>query len=290
LYSMTGYGRAYFTEEGREFTVEVKSVNHRYLDLNMRMGRNLSFLEDDVRRIIKMRMSRGHVDVYLTYRNTREDSKDVQLDKPLLGSYIKAFREAEYCGLNNDLALSSALRFGDVLTIQEAEDDQQAIKDLLEQGLNAALDMLLSMRLQEGQKLGKDIRFRIEAMGGMLSEIEAKAPEVVEVYREKLNKRIAELMQGSELDESRLSMEVALFADKCNIDEEIVRLKSHMDQFLNALQSTEPTGRKLDFIVQEMNREVNTIGSKASDVGIVNNVLSLKTEIEKIREQVQNIE
>jgi uncharacterized protein (TIGR00255 family) len=290
LYSMTGYGRAYFTEEGREFTVEVKSVNHRYLDLNMRMGRNLSFLEDDVRRIIKMRMSRGHVDVYLTYRNTREDSKDVQLDKPLLGSYIKAFREAEYCGLNNDLTLSSALRFGDVLTIQEAEDDQQAIKDLLEQGLNAALDMLLSMRLQEGQKLGKDIRFRIEAMGGMLSEIEAKAPEVVEVYREKLNKRIAELMQGSELDESRLSMEVALFADKCNIDEEIVRLKSHMDQFLNALQSTEPTGRKLDFIVQEMNREVNTIGSKASDVGIVNNVLSLKTEIEKIREQVQNIE
>jgi uncharacterized protein (TIGR00255 family) len=290
LYSMTGYGRAYFTEEGREFTVEVKSVNHRYLDLNMRMGRNLSFLEDDVRKIIKMRMSRGHVDVYLTYRNTREDSKDVQLDKPLLGSYIKAFREAEYCGLSNDLTLSSALRFGDVLTIQEAEDDQQAIKDLLEQSLNAALDMLLSMRLQEGQKLGQDIRSRIDAMRCMLSEIEAKAPEVVEVYREKLNKRIAELMKGSEIDESRLSMEVAIFADKCNIDEEIVRLKSHMDQFLAALQSTEPTGRKLDFIVQEMNREVNTIGSKASDVGIVNNVLSLKNEIEKIREQVQNIE
>jgi uncharacterized protein (TIGR00255 family) len=290
--SMTGFGRAISQKEGRELTIELKSVNHRYLDLGMRLPRSLSYLEDVIRSVLQKKLARGHVDVFLTYKNTRTDSKSVEVDAALLSAYKKAAAAgAEQTGMLNDLSLTTLLRMPDVLSVCEAEEDREALADLCGICTEQACGELIRMRRTEGAQIAQDLLSRADLLLEMVGKIEERAPLVVSEYKEKLHTRIAELLAGAaEVDQGRLANEVAIFADKANITEELVRLRSHVAQFRSLMQSDQPAGRKLDFIVQEMNREMNTIGSKASDLEILKNVIDGKAEIEKIREQVQNIE
>ncbi|MCE5235914.1 MAG: YicC/YloC family endoribonuclease [Clostridiaceae bacterium] len=290
--SMTGFGRASAVEDGREFTVELKSVNHRYLDLNFRMPRHIGFVEDTLRKAITDALSRGHVEVYVNYRNLRSDARRVEIDAALLGEYLRAAREAakEY-ELKDDIGLSRALGLQDVTDIVEAEEDRDAVNAVALTAVGKALEELKKMRALEGGRLADDLIARAKTLSEIGGKIALRAPTVVEEYRVKLTERIEALLNGTiEVDRARLATEVALFADKASIDEELVRLKSHLAQTELLLNSGEPAGRKLDFIVQELNREFNTIGSKANDAEIVRLVVSGKAEIEKIREQVQNIE
>ena len=289
--SMTGFGRAVGLRDGREITVELKSVNHRYLDLGFRMPRHISFLEDEIRRVLTERLTRGHVDVFVTYRNTRNDAKTVVVDESLMGAYIAAAGScAERFGLKNDLTVTSALRLPDVTDVVEAEEDREAVTALLNDVLSAACDELIGMRGIEGERLCRDLLARIDTLGALRGRIAERAPIVVEDYRARLNERISALLLPAEIDGARLATEVALFADRANIDEELVRLGSHFDAARELLTSEAAVGRKLDFLVQEMNREFNTIGSKANDKAITALVIEGKAEIEKIREQVQNLE
>jgi len=289
--SMTGFGRYALEHEGREITVELKSVNHRYLDIGFRMPRAINFIEDTIRGVISSELNRGHVDVFVFYRNNRDDARRVSVDMNLLGEYLTAAREAAATfGLRDDVGLSAALRLPDVTEIVEADEDREEVCRLAGEACRAACRGLKAMRAKEGAKLYEDLYGKCAAVESIASGIAERAPKVVEEYRIKLNERIEKLLGAADVDKARLATEVALFADKAGIDEEIVRLGSHVAQFRAMLDGSEPAGRRLDFIVQEMNREFNTIGSKANDGEIVNLVISGKGEIEKIREQVQNIE
>ena len=289
--SMTGFGRASALIDGREITVELKGVNHRYLDLGFRMPRHISFLEDEIRRRLSQRLTRGHVDVFVSYRNTRTDARTAVVDHALLNAYISAANEcAEQYGLRNDLSVTSALRFPDVIDVAEAEEDREAVTQVLSAALEAACDELIRMRAVEGERLCADLLMRLETVLSIRESIALRAPSVVEDYRNKLNERIAAILQTAEIDTARLATEVALFADKANIDEELVRLNSHVAAARELIETGTAVGRKLDFLVQEMNREFNTIGSKANDKEITALVIEGKAEIEKIREQVQNLE
>lgn len=271
-------------------TVEVKSVNHRFLDISYRLSRTLSFLEDTVRRGVSARLSRGHVDVFVSYANHRQDAREVRVDTGLALAYRSAVAElGGVLGAAEGLPLSDYARLPDVLTIQEKEEDQQAVRALFEQALSGALDDLIAMREQEGERMRADILEKIGNIEAIRARIAERAPLVVSEYRDKLHQRIAALTEG-ELDEARLITEVAIFADRAAIDEELVRLGSHAEAVRATADLAEPVGRKLDFLVQELNREVNTIGSKASDTAIAQAVVEAKGEIEKLREQVQNIE
>jgi uncharacterized protein (TIGR00255 family) len=288
---MTGFGRALLVQEGREMTVELKSVNHRYLDLNFRMPRHVGFVEDTLRGALSDSLARGHVDVYVMYRNRRADARRVTVDAALLGAYLKAAREATAeLGLADDITLSAALRLPDVTDIVEAEEDGETVCALAAAACRKALQELIGMRGIEGAKLCADITARAAVVEDIAAKIAVRAPLVVEEYRQKLSERIESLLGGVNVDAARLATEVAMFADKASIDEELVRLSSHVAQMRAMLNGSEPAGRKLDFIVQEMNREFNTMGSKANDAQIVSLVIEGKSEIEKIREQVQNIE
>lgn len=289
--SMTGFGRAAANRDGREFTVELKSVNHRFLDISVRLPRSVSFVEDAIRKVLAEKLSRGHVDVFVNYKNNRSDARTVSVDKNLLQAYINAGKKAsEFTGLPCDVTLSVALRYPDVLTVTEAEEDQELLTQLAAEAASAAADELVRMREVEGARLCADLLQRGDVLKGIVERIAERAPLVVIDYQQRLHERIAELLGDAAVDESRLAMEVAVFADRASITEELVRLKSHLVQMETMLSSKEATGRKLDFLVQEMNREINTIGSKASDLEIANLVIAGKAEIEKIREQVQNIE
>lgn len=291
MYSMTGYGKGVASRDGRTLTVELKSVNHRFLDVSMRLPRSLSFLEDTFRSELAAGLSRGHVDVYLNYSNTREDAKSIRINGAFISAYVAAAREAnEQVGLRDDLTLSSCLRLPDVVEITEGDEDTAAVTELAREAVRDAILGLRQMRLLEGERLKQDFSARAETILSLTEEIAKRAPSVVEEYREKLNARIEQLLGAVEVDRARLATEVALFADRAAIDEEIVRLRSHVAQMQLLLSSEEPVGRKLDFVVQEMNREFNTIGSKANDATLTNLVLSGKAEVEKFREQVQNIE
>ena len=288
--SMTGYGRCHIEEDGREMTVEVKSVNHRFLDVSYRLSRALSFLDDAVRKGVGARLARGHVDVFVSYANHRQDVREVRVDTALAVAYQAALRElGAAVGKEADIPLSDYTRLPDVLTVQEKEEDQQAVRALFERALDGALDALVVMRGQEGDRMRADILEKISHIEAIRDRIDVRAPLVVAEYREKLQQRIAALTEG-EIDEARLLTEVAIFADRAAIDEELVRLKSHAAAIRDTVALDEPVGRKLDFLVQELNREVNTIGSKASDTLIAQAVVEAKGEIEKLREQVQNIE
>lgn len=289
--SMTGFGRASRSVDGREMTVELKSVNHRYLDISYRMPRHISFLEEVLRPLLQEKLARGHVDVYISYANRRNDAREVRVDEALLAAYLSGARKANrVLKLQDDLTLSNALRLPNVTEISEAEEDREAVCALARETLLAAAEELKGMRAAEGERLFADLRARADTLRTLRTEIAARAPRVVEEYRTKLLARIEALLVSADIDRQRLATEVALFADKASIEEELVRLQSHIAQYCALLAEDEPVGRKLDFIVQEMNREFNTIGSKASDTEIVNLVLSGKAEIEKIREQIQNIE
>lgn len=291
MYSMTGYGKGSASIDGREMTVELKSVNHRYLDVGMRLPRLLSFLEDPIRSALSSRLSRGHVDVFVNYRNLRSDARSVDIDVPLLTAFVAAARQANLSlALRDDLSLTAALRLPDVSNVREADEDNDALLALLSSAISGAIDALLVMRRQEGERLSVYLSNCTDTVESLTNQIAVRAPIVVEEYRVKLNERITNLLGTVEVDRARLATEVALFADKASIDEEISRLHSHIAQMRSLLADPEPAGRKLDFVVQEMNREFNTIGSKANDGELTKLVLTGKAEIEKIREQVQNIE
>lgn len=291
MYSMTGFGKGTCAVDGREMTVELKSVNNRFLDISMRLPRSLSQLEEPFRRALQQRLSRGHIDVFVNYRNTRSDARAVRLDTPLMEAYVQQARKAaEALSLTDDLALSRVLSLPDVTEIIPADEDEEALLSLGEQAVHLAIDALLKMRLGEGERLKQDLHSRIERMEEYAAAIEKRAPGVAEDYRKKLTERIEEMVKDTEVDRSRLATEIALFADRAAIDEEIVRLKSHLAHFNELLEVQEPAGRKMDFLIQEMNRECNTIGSKANDAALTDLVLLCKAEIEKLREQIQNIE
>ncbi len=291
MYSMTGYGRGAASLDGRELTIELKSVNNRFLDIGMKLPRQLSFLEDAFRKLLSASLNRGHVDVFVNYRNLRSDAKTVRVDEALLKAYLTSAREsAKALDLVDDLTLSRALSLPDVTVILPADEDQQALKELGEAVMSAAIDSLKAMRRKEGERLKLDLSARMNAMTGYAAAIEKRAPSVAEEYRTKLTARIEELLGETEVDRARLATEVAIFADRAAIDEEIVRLNTHLIHFTELLDLDEPVGRKMDFLVQEMNRECNTIGSKANDAELTSIVLLCKAEIEKLREQIQNIE
>ena len=289
--SMTGFGRGKAAQDGREMTVELKSVNHRYLDLAFRMPRHISFTEDTLRTTLNESLSRGHVDVFVNYRNTRTDAKEVRIDTGLLGAYLKSVKEAAAeLMMENDMTLSTALRLPDVTDIVEADEDNAAVAALAKAAAEAAVKELVAARRGEGERLADDLTVRLKTVDELREKIELRAPMVVEEYANKLNERIEVMLGSVEVDRQRLATEVALFADKASIDEELVRLKSHTAQARELLDQSEAAGRRLDFVVQEMNREFNTIGSKANDAEIARLVILGKAELEKIREQVQNIE
>ena len=289
MLSMTGYGRAMRAEDGRELTVELKSVNHRFLDLSFRMPRGLMFLEDDGRKLISRRVSRGHVDVFMTYRNLRSDARTVTVDRALFDAYSRALDELSGSGLRDDRSLMAVARMNDVLIVTEAEEDQEALRRLTADTVNDALDALLQMRTREGIEMKRDLVNRIDHIEEMTGEIEARYPETVQEYKARLRVSIEEMI-GQGVDEARLLTEVAIMADRSAIAEETVRLRAHIAQLRECMEKDEPVGRRIDFLVQELNREVNTISSKSQDVPITRCVVSLKAEIEKLREQLQNIE
>ena len=290
MLSMTGYGKVQLSEEGREITVELKSVNHRFLDISCRLPRALAFAEDALRKTIGQYLKRGHVDVFVNYQNTRQDARTVRVDTALALQYqdaVKALCEAT--GAENDLKASYYAQLPDVVTVEVAQDDQDAVLNLLKEAAKAALMQMVDMRRKEGEALYQDLASHLALMEEQVAVIAKRAPEVPKLYQERLLARLQD-MQVNELDEQRLAQEVALMADHCAIDEELSRLSSHIAQTRQVMAQQGETGRKLDFLVQEMNREVNTIGSKASDAGITKCVVAAKSEIEKLREQVQNVE
>ena len=291
MYSMTGYGRGSASLDGRELTIELKSVNNRFLDIGMKLPRQLSFLEDGLRKLLNESLSRGHVDVFVNYRNLRSDAKTVRVDEALLKAYLVSAREsAKMLDLKDDLTLSRALTLPDVTIILPADEDQEALAKLGNAAMTEAIEALKVMRFKEGERLKLDLSARMDTMSEYAAAIEKRAPAVAEEYRTKLTARIEELLGETEVDRTRLATEVAIFADRAAIDEEIVRLNTHLIHFRELLGSNEPVGRKMDFLVQEMNRECNTIGSKANDGELTSIVLLCKAEIEKLREQIQNIE
>ena len=289
--SMTGFGRATVASDGREITIELKSVNHRYLDLAFRMPRHIGFIEDVLRQLLTEQLSRGHVDIFVNYRNTRTDARTVVIDEALMGAYLSAARKAaaQY-ELRDDITLSAAMRFPDVTDVIEAEEDRDAVAALAREAALRAVTAMKRMRAGEGERLCNDLLNRVTTVESIAGKIDVRAPFVVEEYRTKLSERIESMLGGVEVDRTRLATEVALFADKPIINEDLVRLASHITEMRKVLGADEAAGRRLDFIVQEMNREFNTIGSKANDAEITSLVIAGKGEIEKIREQVQNIE
>lgn len=289
--SMTGFGRGEISKNGKEFTVEIKTVNHRYSDVFIKMPRQISFLEDKVRELVGKTISRGKIDVFVTYYNYSEDSKHVSFDEPLSKAYITAVETLrDKYGLADDITVSLISKFPDVLKVEQAEEDEELLWLLLREATGKALDALIRMREVEGEGLKNVLLERADYVEGIIGEIGKRAPEVPKDYKLKLTARIKDLLDQQVVDENRIATEVAIFADRCSIDEELVRLASHISQMREAFTLSIPIGRKLDFLVQEMNREINTIGSKANDLTITKNVVEIKSEIEKIREQIQNIE
>lgn len=289
--SMTGFGRGESQEDGKSFVVEIKTVNHRYSDTFIKMPRHLAFMEDKVREFVLKGISRGKIDVFVSYEDKGADSKIVTVDDALADAYIKALIQIrDSRQLKDDITVSLVGRFPDVLKVEKAQEDEEKLWQILSRALKDAVDSLVKMRCSEGQELKNNLLERASYIEGVIGDISLRAPEVVKEYKQKLGNRIKELLEQQTVDEGRMAVEVALFADRCSIDEELVRLSSHLVQLRETLEIQQPVGRKLDFLVQEMNREINTIGSKANDLVITKNVVELKSEIEKIREQIQNIE
>ena len=290
MLSMTGYGRASKEIDGRQMTIELKSVNHRFLDLSFRMPRNLMFLEDAARKAIGARLSRGHVDVFITYRNLRTDARTVHVDHALFDAYARALDGLSGSGLKDDRSLMSVARLPDVLVVTEAEEDRDAVTALMLGTLDEALDQLIAMRRREGEAMKRDLNSKVDAIERMTGEIEARYPQTVDEYRARLRAAVKELLGDAEVDETRLLMEVGVMADRSAIAEEVVRLGSHVAQLRKLFEDDAPIGRRIDFIVQELNREVNTISSKSQDIPITQKAVDMKAEIEKLREQLQNVE
>ena len=288
--SMTGCGVGNIRKEGWEVTAELKSVNHRFLDLGLRLPRTLNFLEPVIRAGIAEKIRRGHVDIYITVKRTEESAVTVETDVELARVYYEAARRiAEATGAENDMTASRLMAMEGVNVLTEREMDQELISGLCREALNTALEQLVQMREKEGEHLRKDLKQYLSELANLRGEILERAPLVVKEYQEKLNGRLKAL-NAEGIDPQRLAQEVALTADRCAIDEELARLESHILQMTGYLEAENEIGKKMDFLIQEMNRETNTIGSKASDLAIAKNVVAMKSEIEKMREQIQNVE
>ena len=289
--SMTGYGRARQTLHGRDITVEVRSVNNRYLDCTVKVPRTYIFAEDAVKSRVQKAVSRGKVDVFITIDATAADETVVAVNEPLARGYYEALTKIrDMFSLEGELTAAVLAKFPDVLTVTKAEEDLESVAGDICAVLDEALEAYNAMRSVEGVKLCEDIAGRVTTIETVVGKVEERSPQTVAAYREKLTARMQEVLQSTTIDESRILTEAAIFADKIAVDEETVRLRSHISQLHAFMDAEEPIGRKLDFLVQEINREANTIGSKAQDVEIAKKVIAIKAEVEKIREQVQNIE
>ena len=289
--SMTGYGRARSTLHGRDITVEVRSVNNRYLDCSIKMPRVYIFAEDAMKALVQKTVSRGKVDVFVTIDTVEAEGSVVRVDTALAGEYLQAIRALkDQFGLPEDVTALSLARMPDVLTVTKAEEDLEAVSGDICSVLEEALAAYQVLRATEGEKLAADIAGRLDTIEALTGKVEERSPQTVAEYRQKLLDRMQEVLSSASIDESRILTEAAIFADKVAVDEETVRLRSHLSQLREMLRSDVPVGRKLDFLIQEVNRESNTIGSKCSDLEIARWVVELKAEVEKIREQVQNIE
>lgn len=291
LKSMTGYGRCETVTEGKKILVEIKSVNHRFSDYNIKVPRHLGFLEDKARQYASKKVTRGKIDIYVAVENYDEADHDIMLNTELAKNYIEVLQELrDKFGLKDDISVSSVARYNDIFKTERREDDQDKMWELVQSVMSEAMDAFIAMREREGERIEKDLRERIAYMSDLARQVDERSPQTVAEYRDKLYAKIKELLEDRDIDEARILTEVAIFADKVAVNEETVRLSSHFDEFYQILDSGEPAGRKLDFLIQEINREVNTIGSKASDIEIAKIVVTLKGEIEKLREQIQNIE
>ena len=289
--SMTGYGRAKGTVEGLQITVELKSVNNRYLDASVRLPRSFLFAEDAVKSAVQKHISRGKVDVFVSVDASEAGEMNVKVNEALLRGYLEAFKHiAEEYSLPNDATALAVSRFPDVLTVEKKDLDADAISEGILEITERALTDFDAMREREGAKLRDDVLNRLETIDALVSAVEKASPETVSAYRARLEAKMAEVLGTAGIDESRILAEAAIFADHIAVDEETVRLRSHMSQLRTMVNGNSPTGRKIDFLIQEFNREANTIGSKCQNSDIAHTVVDLKSEIEKIREQIQNIE
>lgn len=289
--SMTGFGREQGIVDGYEIQVEIRSVNHRYFEFSSRLPRSFSYLDEKLKSFVSERVSRGKVEVSVTISKTEGVEAEIEVNQEIAAGYVNALRNANIkLGLNDDLSLSDITRFPDVFKIQKVQDDEEVVWNAVKQVCFEALNKFIDMRITEGQKMYEDISSRLDFIEEKTNEIEKISPLISESYKNRLYSKIKETLEDRDIDEQRVLTEVAIFSDKIAVDEETVRLHSHVSQFRDLINSSEPVGRKLDFLVQELNREVNTIGSKAQDLSVTKTVVELKSEIEKIREQIQNIE
>ena len=289
--SMTGYGRAVETVNGREFTVEIRSVNNRYLDCTVKLPRSFSFAEEAVKAAVKAAVSRGKVDVYISVRSETEADVQVTLNKPVVEGYLAAMRQmvSDY-GVTDDISVSTLSRMSDVFVVDKPKADEDQLKADLLSVVEKALLAYDAMRVTEGLALENDLRSRANTILELVAQVEELNPKTVSDYRKRLEEKMREVLENKSIDESRILTEAAIFADKVAVDEETVRLRSHLEQMDTMLAGSGGIGRKLDFLLQEMNREANTTGSKCSDVKVARIVVDIKAELEKIREQTQNIE
>ena len=288
--SMTGYGKSSLSINSREYQVEIKTVNHKYIYVNIKMPRIISYLEEDVRKLVVSRIKRGKVDIQISFENYSQDGNDVKINTELAQIYIQSLRKlAEAENLSSNIEVTEITKLPDVLTIKSNLDENETKEELL-QVVNEAIDKLIQMRKIEGEKISKDILDKIARIEQKNEEIFSLSTGLIEEYVVKLEARVKELLKTEELDKSRLMQEVVIYADKCSVEEEVTRLRSHIYQLRYLINSEEPIGKKMDFLIQEMNRETNTIGSKANNLEITNTVVDIKTILEDIREQIQNIE
>ena len=289
--SMTGYGRSQVVVDGWEILIELRAVNHRYLDVNVKAPRSYGFLEDVLKKAAGSHISRGKVDIFVSITSLGTQETAIMLNKELARGYLDALQELRDCfQLHDDISVMGIARMPDVLVSERVAIDIEALTQAVLQVFQQAVQEFDTMREREGSKLAADVSSRMDTILGLVAEVEKRSPERVFAYRERLEKRMNEILADMTVDPQRIVTEAAIFADKTAVDEETVRLRSHLHQLALMLEETKPIGRKLDFLVQEMNREANTIGSKANDIAMSNLVISLKAEIEKIREQIQNIE
>ena len=288
--SMTGFGKAILEKNLRSYQIEIKSVNHRYLDISVRMPREISYLEEIIRKEISKNILRGKIDVFINFNNNSMEGKEIKINTNLAKQYIKELRKlAEEENLNQDIQVNEIAKYPDVLTVEQNIEDEEIEKEIIEV-INNAVESLLKMKKSEGEKIAKDLNERLEEIQEKVNEVSKFSAGLIGEYIVKLEERIKQILNDQEIDKKRLAEEVVIYADKSSIEEEITRLNSHIAQFKNLLSSEKPVGKKLDFIIQEMNRETNTIGSKSSSLNITNSVIDMKTEIENLREQIQNIE
>ena len=289
--SMTGYGRAQGTFSGGDITVEVKSVNNRYLDCGVKLPRGYAYLEEGVKSLVQKSISRGKVDVFITINAAGADNVTISVNEPVAKGYIDAMRQlVEQYGIQDDISASAISRFSDVFIVEKQEQDENEVKTAISGVVQEALNAFDAMRSREGEALKTDLLGKAEGILNLVSKVEARSPITVKAYRERLTAKMQEVLEDRQIDEARIIQEAAIYADKVAVDEETVRLRSHVDQLKTMLSEGGVIGRKLDFLMQEMNREANTIGSKGNDVEQARNVVNIKSELEKIREQIQNIE